>query len=101
MKNTFSFTLKAIFVLKILFFYGLFGRAEKNGLIGKKRLISKFMTLQPGWRAIATHIYLSISRSKGNKAMKFGQLIEYRSNLFKNHVETWECEASSRPRFNF
>ena len=39
MKNAFYFILKALFVLKIF---------RKNDLIRKIRLISKFMTSQPG-----------------------------------------------------
>ena len=35
------------------------------------------MTSQPGQQTIAIHIFTNISRSKGNQAMKFGQLIEY------------------------
>ena len=42
MKNAFQFTLKALFVLKILKFWS-FGHV-KNGLIRKMRLISKFIT---------------------------------------------------------
>ena len=40
------------------------------------------MTLQPEYQIIAIHILLNISRSKGNQAMKFGQLIEYSRNMF-------------------
>ena len=32
---------------------------------------------QPGSQTIAIYIFTDISRSKGNQAMKFGQLIEY------------------------
>ena len=39
-------------------------------------LISKFMMSQPGYQTIAMHILPSISRSKDNETMKFGQLIE-------------------------
>ena len=47
----------------------------KNGLIGKMRLISKFMTSQPGIQLIVIHIP-NISRSKDNETMKLGQVIE-------------------------
>ena len=48
MKNVFYFTLKALFVLKIFkCLSSLFGHI-KNGLTRKIRLISKFMTSQPG-----------------------------------------------------
>ena len=41
------------------------------------------MASQPGKQTIAIHMLLNISRSKGNKRIKFGQLIEYRMrNIF-------------------
>ena len=55
----------------------------KNDLIKKIRLISKFLTSQPGKQKIAIHILPNISRSKGNQKIKFGQLIEYNiRNIF-------------------
>ena len=49
----------------------------ENGLIRMLRLITKFMTLQAGRQIITIHILPNISRSKGNRTMSFGQLIEY------------------------
>ena len=46
-KNGFYFTLKTLFVLKIFTCLN-FLIMQKNGLIRKLRLISKFMTSQPG-----------------------------------------------------
>ena len=71
MKNAFYFMLKV------------------NGLIRNIRLISKFMTSQPGSKSITIHILPNISRSKDNRIMKFGQLIEYnkKKKLFKNPTE--------------
>ena len=41
------------------------------------------MTLQPGQQMFAKHMFTNILRSKGNKVMKFGQLIEYNMrNIF-------------------
>ena len=38
---------------------------------------------QTGLQTIAIHILRNISQSKGNKTMKFGQLIEYnKGNIF-------------------
>ena len=55
----------------------------ENGLIRKIKLISKLMTSQPGKQTIAIYILPNISRSKGNQAMKSGQLIEYNmKNIF-------------------
>ena len=75
MKNGFYFTLKPLFVLKILNCCLNFLVMWKNGLI-RKMLISKFMTSQPGKQTIAMHIWSNISRRKCNRTMKFGQLIE-------------------------
>ena len=71
----------------------------KNILIKTIRLISKFMTSQPGWQTIAIHILPNISRSKDNQTMKFGQLIEYNMrNIFVEKSYT-RCggETISRP----
>ena len=55
----------------------------KNGLDRKIKLISKFMTSQPGKQTIAIHIMSNISRIKDNQTMKFDQLIEYNMrNIF-------------------
>ena len=43
------------------------------------------MTSQSGKQTIAIHMLPNISRSKGNQAIKFGQLIEY--NMRKNFLE--------------
>ena len=60
-----------------------FWLGKKNGLIIKISLTSKFMTSQPGLQTIAIHILFNISQGKGNQAMKFGQLIEYKKrNIF-------------------
>ena len=48
---------------------------QKNSLIRKLRLISKFMTSQTGQHMIS--IRISPKRNKGNQAMKFAQLIKY------------------------
>ena len=56
------------------------------------------MTLQPGSQAIAIHIFTNISRSKGNQAMKFGQLIEYNmKNIFLEKSYT-KCGRETIPR---
>ena len=56
------------------------------------------MTSQLGQQTIAIHILPSISRSKDNQRMKFGQLIEY--NLRKTFVEKsyTKCAAETIPR---
>ena len=50
---------------------------SKNGLISKVRLISEFMTSQPGQQTLAIHILTNISRTKDSQVMKFVQLIKY------------------------
>ena len=52
-------------------------------MIRKIRLISEFMTSEPGQQRIKTHILLNISRTEGNQTMKFGQLIAYLKRKLK------------------
>ena len=57
------------------------------------------MTSQPGKRTIAVDILFNISRSKANKTMKFGQLIEYDMRIIfleKSHTNCGE-ETILRP----
>ena len=100
MKNAFYFMLKALSVLKIFKFL-----SRRVGHVGKtawlERLISEFMTSQPGLQTIAIHILFNISQGKGNQAMKFGQLIEYKKrNIFLQKLcAKWGKETSSRLLF--
>ena len=59
------------------------------------------MTSQPGWRHSQSviHILSNISRSKSNKAMKFGQLIECNMrNIFsENSYTKYGGKTSPRP----
>ena len=68
MKNAFYFILKASFCSQdIKFLSRLFGYVGKTACL----------------QTIAIHILPNISQSKGNKTMKFGQLIEYKKiNIF-------------------
>ena len=61
------------------------------------------MRLQPALQTIAIHIWPSISQSKDNQTMKFGQLIEYnKRNIFLQKLcRKWGKETSSRPLFIF
>ena len=57
--------------------------SDKGKLLDRKlKFISKFVTLQPGKQTVAIHILHNISRSRGNKTMKFCQLIEYNVRIF-------------------
>ena len=65
------------------FFVLTFWSCRKNGLTRKIRLISKFQASKHGWQKIAIHIFPKISWSKGNLAVKYGQLIKYtKINIF-------------------
>ena len=74
----------------------------KNGLIRKVKLISKFMTSQPGKQTIAIHTLPSISRIKVNQTMKFGQLIEYdiRNTFLEKSYAKCGGETIPRPFSN-
>ena len=49
----------------------------------KGKLISKFMTSQPGSQTIAIKILSNISQSEDNQTVEFGHLIEYNKiNIF-------------------
>ena len=72
----------------------------KNSLIRKISLVSKVMTSQPGYQTIAIHILANISRRKGNKTMKFGQLLEYnmRTIFFEKSFSKCGRETIPRPK---
>ena len=91
-KKLFSFWRYLSFCLDFLIMY-------QNGLIKKIRLISKFMTSQPGKQTITTHILPNISRRRGNGTMKFGQLIErnMRNIFLEKSYAKCGGETSSRP----
>ena len=62
-------------------------------MIRKIKLISKFITSQPGKQTIAIQILPNISRSKGNQARKFDQLIKYNMrNVFLDNQTQNEAE---------
>ena len=97
MKNVFYFTLKALFVLKILKFLSwLFGH-KINGLIRKMRLISKPITSQPGYLTIVIRMLPNISRNERNETAKFGELINYSMrNIFLEKLST-KCPGETIP----
>ena len=72
-----------------------FWSCRKNSLIRKIRLISKSVTSQPGQQTIATYIWLNISRSKGNKPMKFGQLIKYNMRNILVELSFTKCAGET------
>ena len=56
------------------------------------------MTSRPGKQIIARHILSNISRSKGNQAMKFGQLIKYIMRTFFLEKKHTKCGGETIPR---
>ena len=84
-----SFRSEVIQLFVLIFFI-----MQENVLIRKLRLISKFMTSKTEKQTITIQILPSISGSKDNQTMKFGQLIvnNIKKNIFlekslKNRVE--------------
>ena len=64
----------------------------------KLELISKLRTLQTGQPIITINILLNTSKSKGNKTMKFGQLMEYNiKNIFLTKSYT-KCDGEASPK---
>ena len=103
-EKSFLFYLKSSFHSQdILVFVTTFRSCRKNDLIRKTRLISRFMTSQPGLQAIAIHVLPNISRNKDNLTIKFSQLIEYnkRNILLQNLSRKWGKKTSFRPLFIF
>ena len=87
MENGFYFILKALLVLKLFNFLSwFFGLVEKNGLIRKIRLISKFMTPLPGQQTFTIHILPTISQSK-NEIWSGNRIYIKRIFFFKHHAE--------------
>ena len=85
MKNSFYFTLKAFFVLKIFRFLSFFAHVEK-------RLNQKES------QTLAIRMSINVSGSKGNQPMKFGQLIEYNTkNIFLVNSYA-KCGGETIPR---
>ena len=72
---------------------------QKKRLIRKIRLSLKFMTSQLGEQTITIHTLPNISRSKDDKKMKFGQLIEYnmRKNFLEKSYTKYDVETIPRP----
>ena len=97
--NAFYFMWKAPFVLEIFTFLSwLFGFGEKR--FDRRAMILKFRTSQTGQQIIAVHILPNISWTKGNKAMKFGQLVECNMiNIFHEKSYT-KCGGEASPRFH-
>ena len=98
MKNVFYTTSKALSVLKIFKVLSRLFVMYQNNLIKKIRLISKFITSQPGQQTIVIHILHNLSRSKGNQTMNCCQLIECNMrNIFLEKSCT-NCGGKTAPK---
>ena len=87
--------LNALFVLKMFKFLSwLLGYVEKQ-LDKKAKVNFRIYDVQ---QIITIYILLNILRSKDNKAMKFGQIIEYnlRNIFLQISYKRWNKETSSR-----
>ena len=70
----------------------------RNDMIRKMRLISNFMTSQPGQQTIVIQILSNIVSSKDNQTIKFGQLIDcnMRNSFLKKSCKN--CGGGNSPR---
>ena len=101
MKNAFYFMLKPLFVLEIsIFLSWSFGYVEKH--LEKKVMVNFEIYDVTNWiRNNHNTNSTNISGSKGNQAIKFGQLINYsvRHIFLQNSCRKWDRETSFRPLF--
>ena len=106
MDDAFYFILKALFVLKIFkFFSWVLWSCRKTGWSEK---LNKFQNLfisksQPVKQTVTINTLLDITKSKNNKTIKFGLLIEYNvTNIFMLKLRRkWGRKTSSRHLFVF
>ena len=77
------------FVLKIFKFMSWLLIVQKDALIRKARLISKFLPSQPGKQTIAIHILLNISKSKSLTQLNLvsWKNISWETFFLKNHIQ--------------
>ena len=99
-ENAFYFTVIAPFIPKIFKFLFFFVMWETD-VVKNLRLTSNVMPSSTGKQIITIHILPNISRNKGNRTLKFGQLIKdnFRNILLQKSYKKWERETSFRPLF--
>ena len=97
MKTAFNFTLKALFILKIINFCPDFFVMSENGLIRNVNFKIYDVT---NWEKINydTHI-ANISRSKHNQKIKYDELVEYNFKFFENSYPKYDCGTLPKPLF--
>ena len=101
-EKCFLFHLKSSFCSQDMRIFVLpFWSCRKSILIKTIRLISKFMTSQPGKQTIAIYMLSNIWRNKGNQISRFVQVIEYsKRNIFiPKWCRKWGKGTSSNPLF--
>ena len=98
LKNAFYFTSKALFFLKVFNFLSwLFGRVAKQ-LDLRDKVNFKIYGVTAWLTNNCNTNIARISRSKGNQAIKFGQLTDYKMrNIFLEKSYT-HCGAETSPR---
>ena len=97
MENAFYFIVKALFVFKIFkFLTGFFWSSRKSSLVNLK-IYGVTNRLQTN----SIHILPIVSRSKGNRTMKFGQLIQYNKRHIQISCRKWGKKLGYRPLFVF
>ena len=77
------------FVLNIFKFLSWLLIVQKDGLIRKARLISKFLPSQPGKQTIVIHILLNISKSRSLAQLNLvsWKNISWETFFLKNHIQ--------------
>ena len=85
-----------LFSFSITFFHDNFGHVEKTTQLERSGYLQNpCHNLEK--KAIATNLFPNMSRSKGNQAMKVGQLIEYNiRNIFVEKLYT-KCGGETIP----
>ena len=97
MKKDLYFMLKALFVLKIFIFLSRFF-GDVGRLPDKKAEVSFKVNDITVWETITIHVLVNITKSKGNQAMKFGQLIKYSLRFFFLEESDAKCGGEAIPR---
>ena len=98
MKNAFYFTSRSLSILKIFKFLSWLFVHEAKWLDKKGKVNFSFFDVI-AWLTIVIHILPNISTSKGNQAMKYGQLIECNMrNIFFFEKSYAKCGVETSPR---
>ena len=72
--------------------------SKKDKVRWNIRLVSKFMTSQPGKWTVAMYLLYNISKGKDNQTKKFGLLIEYKMCMIILEKSHRKCDGETTPR---